>query len=101
MSNNTRLYHNPLDVELVKEITPKDFQEWITQKLGGIDSLPQHIVDYLSNPEAHLAPLLDVMTPGDTLCLCRSQKIGPLYGHEGVALVRDGRPILYLRAVDY
>lgn len=48
-----------------------------------------------------IAPLLDAMVTGDTLWLCRSKHRGVLYGHEGIALVRDRQPIIYLPVVNY
>ncbi|MGH6808619.1 MAG: hypothetical protein ACREEJ_17535 [Ensifer adhaerens] len=98
MSAHLRLRYNPTDLELLQETTPEDSRDWNFQQLGGV---PQHIVDRLPGPEVELAPLLDAMMPMDSLWLCRSQKVGPLYGNSGVALVRDGQPILYMRLLNY
>jgi hypothetical protein len=36
-----------------------------------------------------------------TMWLARSRQRGPLYGHEGIALVRNGRPAEYVRVWNY
>jgi hypothetical protein len=90
--------YNPTDLELLPQTTPQDARDWIFQQFGGV---PQDIVNRFPGPEVALAPLLDVMTPGDALWLCRSRKRAPLYGNAGVALVRDGQPILYMRLLNY
>ncbi len=99
MSANRRLHHNPSDLELVQETTPEGFGEWIgetiTRDFGARDFL-----DRLPDPRALLSPLLDTMAPGDSLWLCRSKHRGVLYGNEGIAPVRDGQPIIYLRVID-
>ncbi|OCP17770.1 MULTISPECIES: hypothetical protein [unclassified Ensifer] len=98
MASNLRLHCNPTNLELVRETSPEDARDWLFQQLGGV---PQHIVERFPDPEIVFAPLLDAMTPGDSLWFCRSQKKGPLYGEAGVALVRDGQPILYMRLLNY
>lgn len=98
----SELIRNPAGLELVEQATLSGFREWTIQMLGGrLNGLPQNAVDAVNNPKSMLAPLLDLMQPGDQLWRCRSEKRGPLYGHEGVAVVRDGRPILYMRMLNY
>ncbi|SCM79590.1 hypothetical protein KL86PLE_90534 [uncultured Pleomorphomonas sp.] len=60
----------------------------------------QYVRD-LAKLKKGLSPLYDEMRDSDRLWLCRSREIGLLYGHEGIALVRDGRPIVYIRVVQY
>lgn len=48
-----------------------------------------------------LLPLTDQMLGQDELWLCRSRRIGPLYGHRGVALVRDGEIIQYVNFINH
>lgn len=97
----SRLHYDPSDLELLEETTPEGFVAWFIERCGGIDSLPESLIEKLHHPETELAPLLDPMMPGDTLWLARSRVIAPLWGHEGIALVRDGRPIVYLRVMNY
>ncbi|OJF92295.1 hypothetical protein AX760_06140 [Pararhizobium antarcticum] len=97
----SKLIRNPVGVELVQETTLSGFRDWFIHRFGGLDQLPQVFVDLLNKPEVLLAPLLDELQPGDKLWLCRSLKIGVLYGHEGIALVRDRQPLIYLRVIDY
>lgn len=95
------LDRNPGDLELVEETTPDKFREWLIEKVGEFGRFPLDFVERLPDPRARLAPLLDSMTTGDSLWLCRTKRRGPLYGNEGVALVRDGKPILYVRVIQY
>lgn len=90
-----------LDLDIVQKTTPSEFVEWVIRKFG--DSLPKSIVDrFRAHPiDEELAPMLNALEDGDALWLCKSRKMGPLYGHEGVALVRNGRPLIYLRVIDY
>jgi len=101
MTHDPRLHYDRKDLELVQETSPEDFREWVIQKIGGLGGLPRDLVDRLPDPRVELAPLLDAMIAGDSLWLCRTKKMAPLYGNEGIALVRDGRPIIYLRAYNY
>ena len=95
------LHYNPTGLDLLQEATPEGSLEWVLQQFGGPENLPEHIVERLRIPEVALAPLLDAMTNGDELWLCQSEKLGPLLGHKGIALVRDGQPIIYMRVINY
>jgi hypothetical protein len=102
MNSNLKIVFEPTGLELVNEISPPGFRDWMIQFMGGrIDNFPQAFIDAVNNPEAELAPLLSEMLLGDRLWRCRSEERGPLYGHEGVAVVRDGRPVVYMRAINY
>lgn len=94
----TRLDCSPDDVELVQEITPEGFGDWIAQKIE-YEFGAREFLDRVPAPHVLLSPLLDAMAAGDCLWLCRSKHRGVLHGNEGVALVRDGQPILYLRVI--
>jgi hypothetical protein len=48
-----------------------------------------------------LSPIFDEMQDGDSLWLCQSRFRAPLIGHEGVALVRDKRPLIYIRVLNH
>lgn len=102
MSSNDRLRYNPVDLELVRETTPQDLREWIVRTIERMaGKVPADLLDRLPDPHVVIAPLLDAMVTGDTLWLCRSKHRGVRYGHEGIALVRDRQPIIYLPVVNY
>lgn len=95
------LVYDPIGLELIAEMTPASFREWNIQMLGGrLEGLPQSVIDGVNDPEAQLAPLLAKMLPGDQLWRCRKWR-EPLIGHEGIALVRQMRPIIYIRMWNY
>lgn len=97
----SRLIHNPVGLELVQETTLSGFRYWCVHLFGELDRFPQDVVERLNKPEAILAPLLDDLQSGDELWLCRSLERGALYGHEGIALVRNGQPLIYLLIINY
>lgn len=93
--------HNPKNIVRVIEVTLPQISSWLMYQLEGLpEHLMQHVRD-LDLLKEGLAPLYREMQDGDGLWLCRSDQIGPLHGHEGIALVRDGRPIVYIRVVQY
>lgn len=92
---------DPVGLELVEEISLGSFRAWNIEMLGGIVGLPQSLIDAVNDPATELAPLMSTMLPGDQLWRCRSAMRGPLFGHEGVAVVRQMRPIAYLRKWNY
>ncbi|MGP4690083.1 hypothetical protein [Agrobacterium cavarae] len=95
------LVYDPIGLELIAEMTPASFREWNIQMLGGrLEGLPQSVIDGVNDPEAQLAPLLAELLPGDQLWRCRKWR-EPLIGHEGIALVRQMRPIIYIRIRNY
>ena len=92
---------DPADVELVRQVTLQQLSEWLLQLMDG---LPEHSlkrVRDLNSLKTGLSPIFREMRDGDTVWLCRSRLIGPLHGHQGVALVRDKRPIVYIRALNF
>lgn len=97
----SKLIHNPVGLELVQETTLSGFRDWCVHRFGGFDGFPQNVLERLNKPEAILAPLLDDLKSGDELWICRSLERGVLYGHEGIALVRNGQPLLYLLIINY
>ncbi len=95
------LVYDPIGLELIAEMTPASIREWNIQMLGGrLEGLPQGVIDGVNDPEAQLTPLLAKMLPGDQLWRCRRRR-EPLIGHEGIALVRKMRPIIYFRIWNY
>jgi hypothetical protein len=98
----SKLVNKPSGLELIEETTLDGFRDWQIQLFGGqLGGLPQPLIDAINDPATTLAPLLRGMRPGDQLWLCRSEKRGPLYGHEGIAVVRDGRPMIYMCIWNY
>lgn len=97
----TTVRRDPTDVALVVEVTLPKISSWLMHHFESQD-LPEHLLQHIRDPDLlkkTLAPIYDDMRPGDSVWLCHSREIGPLHGHEGVALVRDGRPIVYIRFV--
>lgn len=68
------------------------------------DLLPQHILEKirdLTTLEEGLGPIFRAKKEGDSLWLAESEHIGPLYGHRGIALVRENRPVIYIKFIQY
>ena len=99
---------DPTDVELVSETTLQQISDWMmrTYNLREDEDLPQlrdlvaRIRD-LDALKAGLSPIFNETQDGDTLWLAQSRYREPLWGHEGIALVRDKRPIIYIRLIDF
>ncbi|MGO4337410.1 hypothetical protein AB4037_21085 [Labrys sp. KB_33_2] len=93
---------DPDDVELERETTLPDFQQWVIHCFGlqEQDDLTRRIRDE-SQIKQMLSPIFDEMRGGDSLWLCRSIVLGPLLGHRGIALVRAGRPLIYVKVLNY
>jgi hypothetical protein len=92
---------DPKDITLVIEVTLQQISDWVVYQAEG---LPNHLMQRmhdLAELKKGLSPLYDEMRDGDSLWLCRSHEIGPLYGHEGIALVRNRQPVIYIRVVQY
>lgn len=95
------IHFDPHDLRLVEETTAQTFVEPLLQMLGP-SFLTADIVDRIrAQPKDVIAPLLDAFEAEDGLWFCESERIGPLYGHKGIALVRNGRPVIYLRIITY
>lgn len=74
--------------------------DWLLSFIG---EGPHPLVDRVRDLESlkeHFSPILNRMQEGDTIWLARSQRRGPLYGHEGLALVRNGQPAEYVRDIE-
>jgi len=83
----------PTDIELVREVTLQQGSDWLLRRFEG---LPDHFMQRFRDLEIlkrGLSPIFDEMQDGDSLWLCQSRFRAPLIGHEGVALVRDKRPL--------
>lgn len=91
----------PTDIELVQEITLQWLSDWLIQRAEG---LPEHLLQRirdLATLKDSLSPIFNDMREGDSVWLCQSQVRAPLRGHEGVALVRNNRPIVYIRMQNF
>lgn len=87
----------PTDIELIQEITLRWLSDWLIQRAEG---LPEHLLQRIRDLAAlrdSLSAIFNDMREGDSIWLCQSRVRAPLWGHEGVALVRDNRPIVYIR----
>ena len=72
-------------------VCPTDKDEsaaYFTTKLGNIPTLNQHIVALIDRLGLSAAP-------GDEIWRYRSRYVGPLAGHEGIALVRGGEIVVH------
>jgi hypothetical protein len=90
---------DPDGLALVVEVSLPQISSWL---LHQFEDLPEHQLQHIRDLDLlrkTLAPLYDEMRDGDSLWLCRSQ-IGP-HAHEGVALVRDGKPVVYARMTQH
>lgn len=92
---------NPDDIELVREVSLRQVSDWLLTFLGGMPEDFLNRVRDLESLKEHFSPLFSRMQEGDTLWLARSQRRGPLYGHEGIALVRNDRPAEYMIVWNY
>jgi hypothetical protein len=90
------------EVMMVRRITLEDYTAWQLSLMGlTFETAPRRVLDRMRPAEVALADLIADMLETDELWLAHSGKIGTLYGHEGVALVRDGKPIKYEIIIDH
>lgn len=68
----------------------------------------EHVGHFPNRREALLAWVDETMSkmqerarPGDQLWICRSRYIGPLAGHKGLGIVRDGQIVKYQAIIHY
>lgn len=91
-------YREPTDIVLVVEMSLPQISSWLARLAEDMpDRVPPH--QDLDALKKDLAPLYDEMRAGDSLWLCQSIVMGPGHGHVGLALVRDGQPVVYIRVV--
>lgn len=101
MFSPSHVTHDTDDIALVVEVTLPQISSWL---LNRFEDPPEHVLQHIRDPDLlkeGLAPLYDEMQAGDSLWLCRSRVGGGPHGHEGVALVRDGRAVVYVKVVQY
>jgi hypothetical protein len=92
---------DPTDIELVREVTLQQLSDWLMWHLQGLPEQYLKRIRDLDSLKDGLAPIFKEMRDGDTIWLGESQYREPLYGHEGVALVRGERPIVYIRVLNH
>ena len=80
------------ELVMVRPITLDEFPAWYLSLTG---------VPHRTAPEVRLAELNADMLETDELWASHSREIGTLYGDQGVALVRDGKPIKYQVIIDH
>jgi len=56
---------------------------------------------YIDSIKNRFAEISQACQPGDSVWICRSRIIGPMAGHEGLGIVRDGQIVRYDVIVDY
>lgn len=79
------------DLVMVRRITLDEFPAWYLSRTG---------VVHRTAPEVRFEGLTSDMLESDELWISHSREIGTLHGHEGLALVRDGKPIKYEIIID-
>jgi hypothetical protein len=88
------------ELALVERTTMEGIFEWEVQRFrkfrGAKGPLPPEAKEKSAE---FLRPLTEQMQANDELWFARSRKIGPLYGNEGVALVRNGEIIGYKKYI--
>lgn len=63
---------------------------------------PANIRDrYVALINSKVAELKGACEIGDEVWICRSRFIGPLAGHEGLGIVRNGQVVRYDSLIDY
>lgn len=90
---------DPTDVLLVVEMSQPQISSWLARLA---DDMPDHLTPPGRDPntlEKTLAPLYEEMRDGDSLWLCQSRAKEPDHAHVGIALVREDRPVAYIRMV--
>lgn len=60
-----------------------------------IEQFPDARDKLLAWVDAIIPQMMKDAGPGDELWICRSRYIGPLAGHEGLGVVRDGKVVKY------
>jgi predicted aconitase len=80
------------DLVMVHRITLAEIPAWYLVQFG---------VPHRTAPEVRFAELISEMVETDELWVSHSREIGTLHGHEGLALVRDGKPIKYEIIIDH
>lgn len=94
------VHRYPKDVELIREVSLEDLSSWLAEHFEGLPQFQERVRD-LTELRDILSPIFNEMRDGDEVWVCQSQRRAPLFGHEGVALVRVGRPVLYVRVIQY
>jgi hypothetical protein len=99
----TSVHRDPGDIVLVRELTLQQLSDWMLRQYE-IFRLPERYLNLfrdLDRLKSGLSPIFKEMREGDTIWLAESRVRGPLWGHEGIALVRDARPIVYIRTRNF
>lgn len=85
----------PKDLIPIKEVTLDDISLLLIEFWG--DGFLEEII---FDPSKLIGPLLREKEEGDQLWYC-STRIGPLCGHRGIALMRKGVPLLYIKFMQH
>jgi hypothetical protein len=90
------------ELVLIERTTPQAVREWQLSAFHP-NERPKIAARFRRPPEEEFADLVALMTPGDELWRCRSRMFDPwaLLGDEGVAIVRNGKPIRYRALIQY
>lgn len=100
-SSSRQVRRNPKDIVLTKEVTLQEIADWLLKIFGPSSEHISSDVRDLDMLKEKLSPIYSELKDGDQVWLCCSQVRGPLTGHEGVALVRNGQPVIYKKIIQY
>jgi hypothetical protein len=95
----TSIHRDPEDIVLVRELTLQQLSDWMLRQYE-IFRLPERYLKLfrdLDRLKSGLSPIFKEMRAGDTIWVAESRLRTSLWGHEGIALVRDSRPVVYIR----
>jgi hypothetical protein len=95
----TSIHRDPEDIVLVRELTLQQLSDWMLQQYE-IFRLPERYLKLFRDFDrlkSGLSPIFKEMREGDTIWVAESRLRASLWGHEGIALVRNSRPVVYIR----
>ena len=104
------VHRQPNGLEMEREATVREIQDWFVSSLGlsgwkpPVGTPGADLVNRIRNEGEFrnlLSPIFNEMMEGDALWICRSRVVGPLLGHRGIALVREGRTRVYVQMINY
>jgi hypothetical protein len=101
MFSPKQVHRNPADIELVREVTLQEISDWFLEIFAPLSEQILSSIRDLDAVKEGLSPIYKEMKNGDTIWLCRSIRRAPLIGNEGVALVRNEQPLIYIRVIQY
>lgn len=94
------VHHYPKDLKLIRAVSLQELSDWFVQQFEGLPQFQERARD-LKDLREILSPIFKEIREDDRVWICQSKQRGPLLGHEGVALVRNEQPVIYIRVIQY